>query len=613
MSTPAERLFRRQLAAATDAAGRLDLARLQELVIGAYAETDRDRRRGDQAARLMAAELEEVNEALERSVADLQAQNLRFAVALDNMANGLALFSREGRLVVCNGRQREMLGLAEAEAGCSFAAFLRASPFLDARLAGERLRLAEAGTRGEILQTLLNGRDVRFMVCRTADGGFLTTCEDVTERNRAAARITYLAYHDTLTDLPNRALLRERLEAALAAGRCSVLCLDLDGFKGVNDTLGHGMGDALLRAVAERLRHQIRSGDTLARLGGDEFAVVLAAGQAEAARIAGRMVGAIGAQFEIEGQIVNVSTSIGIATAPADGTTPEDLLRHADIALYSAKAAGRDCYRAFEEAMRAVVEARRTVENEIRTALAEGQFELHYQPQVSVLTGRITGFEALVRWNHPVRGMVPPGSFIPVAEETGLIVPLGTWVLREACRQAAGWPGAPRVSVNVSVVQLRSGGVVKAVAEALGESGLEPGRLELEVTETVMLDDTTATLGALRAVRSLGVLVAMDDFGTGYSSLNSLHNFAFDRIKIDRSFVADLASGEKALAIVRAVIGLGRSLGVPVTAEGVETPAQLERLRAERCDDVQGYLYSRPVPAAAARRMLEEAGGRVAA
>ena len=449
---------------------------------------------------------------------------------------------------------------------------------------------------------------VRIIIRPTPDRGFVISCEDITERTRSAAQIAHLAYHDLLTDLPNRALLRERFEAALQGGRCAVLCLDLDGFKAVNDTLGHAVGDALLRAVAERLRRLLRAGDsTLARLGGDEFAVVIAGERDDAAAVAIRMIKGVSTPFEILGHVVTISTSIGIASAPADGSTPGELLRHADMALYQAKASGRGCFRSFEPGMETAMETRRCLEEDLRVALTDQQFELYYQSKVGITDGRIKGFEALLRWHHPTQGMIPPDAFIPVAEESGLIVQIGEWVLGEACRTASHWPGCLDVAVNVSTVQLRDGNLFDAVVGALRDSGLPPERLELEVTETAMLGDGAMALDVLQRLRAIGVRIALDDFGTGYSSLSYLQRFPLDRIKLDRSFIKGLNRDTKTLAIVRAVTGLGISLGIPVTAEGVETPEQLAILAAENCTEAQGYLFSRPVPIGDALLLLEGA------
>src|SRR4051794_16629582 len=428
---------------------------------------------------------------------------------------------------------------------------------------------------------------------------------DVTRYREAEAHIRHLAQHDHLTGLANRALFRERLGRALAAARrgggpVAVLCLDLDRFKPVNDTLGHPGGDALLRAVAARLLACVREGDTAARLGGDEFAVLQAgAGQPEAAgALARRLVEALSAPYEVLGHQIVVGASVGVALAPGDGRDPDELLKRADMALCRAKADGRGTFRSFEPGMDARLQARRLLELDLRKALAAGELELHYQPLVDLRTGAVSALEALLRWRHPARGLVPPGEFVPLAEEIGLIVPVGGWVLRRACADAAGWPGGVRVAVNLSAAQFRGRELVAAVVGALAAAGLAPARLELEITETVLLRDGEATLATLRELRALGVRIAMDDFGTGYSSLGYLRSFPFDKIKIDRCFVRDLGASADCEAIVRAVTGLGGSLGIATTAEGVETEEQLERLRPEGCDEAQGFHLGRPMPAA---------------
>ena len=428
---------------------------------------------------------------------------------------------------------------------------------------------------------------------------------DVTERRKAEARIAHMAHHDALTDLPNRVLFRNRLHAALEGvrrqgdGRLAVHCLDLDYFKSVNDTLGHPIGDRLLQAVAERFRWFLRETDSVARVGGDEFAVIQTAiGEPEeASNLAGRLIEAISRPYKIDGHQVVIGVSIGIAVAPENGCDPDMLLKNADVALYRAKADGRNTFRFFEHEMDARLQARRLLELDLRKALTAGEFELFYQPLVDLRSNAISGFEALMRWHHPDRGMVSPAEFIPLAEEIGLIVPLGEWLLRQACCEAATWPEHLTIAVNLSPVQFKSRNLVSAVVSALASSGLEPSRLELEITESVLLQDSDANLATLHQFRNLGVRIAMDDFGTGYSSLGYLQKFPFDKIKIDQSFIREIEERPQSRAIVRAVAGLGASLGISTTAEGVETVDQLECLRGEGCTEVQGYLFSRPVPA----------------
>src|SRR5690349_3339787 len=419
---------------------------------------------------------------------------------------------------------------------------------------------------------------------------------ETAERARAEAMVNHMAHHDALTMLPNRVRFRENLKQELVRVRpeqpIAVLCLDLDDFKAVNDTLGHPIGDALLKAVAERLTACLHETDTVARLGGDEFAIVQAAGaQPVAATVLAQQLNETMAEpFEIEGHSVVIGTSAGIALAPNDGTDPDELLKNADMALYRAKAEGRGTYRFFEAKMDADMQSRRLLEVDLRGALARNEFEVHYQPLVDLQTARLNGFEALLRWRHPERGLVSPAEFIPLAEDIGLIAPIGAWVLKQACADAAGWPGELAVAVNLSPVQFRSKTLTLDVVAALGASGLPARRLELEITEAVMLQDTETMMAALNELKALGARISMDDFGTGYSSLSYLRKFPFDKIKIDQSFVRDLASRPESLAIVRAVAGLGSTLGIATTAEGVETMEQLRAVRAEGCTQAQGFL-----------------------
>ncbi|KMO14005.1 bifunctional diguanylate cyclase/phosphodiesterase [Methylobacterium indicum] len=444
------------------------------------------------------------------------------------------------------------------------------------------------------------------VVSRDASGQALRivgTHGDIGVRKEAEGRIAHMAAHDALTDLPNRTLFRERLgqrlaEIAEGGGSCAVLCLDLDCFKEVNDALGHLTGDALLRAVAARLGAGLEAGDTAARLGGDEFAVLVASvdGPGGAMARAQALIREIGRPVAVGDQSVEVGASIGIAVAPPHGTDEETILRRADLALYKAKAEGRNTARAFEPAMDAALAERRLLEGDLRHALARDELMLHYQPQVRSACGRLVGFEALVRWRHPTRGLVPPCAFIPLAEETGLIVPLGEWVLRAACREAAGWAHPLKIAVNLSPRQFQQADLPERVRTILAETGLPPDRLEIEITETVIINDMARALSVLRRLKALGLRIAMDDFGTGYSSLATLQAFPFDKIKIDRSFVSQLEQRPSAAVIVRAVLGLGRSLGIGVVAEGVETDGQMRFLAEEGCEEMQGYLFGKPQP-----------------
>jgi diguanylate cyclase (GGDEF)-like protein/PAS domain S-box-containing protein len=453
---------------------------------------------------------------------------------------------------------------------------------------------------GSEIHVLTFGRRVTF------DGrdGYLVAMVDITERRKAEARIAYMAHHDGLTDLPNREFYQERLcealvEAQAGNKRVAVLCVDLDLFKNVNDSFGHPMGDRLLRLVADRLRSQVRGNHLAARFGGDEFALILTSDISpnEISDFSIRLIDVLSASYDIDGVELVIGASIGIALSPSDGTTSEELMRNADMALYRAKSDGGGVHRFFEREMDRIAQKRRDMEVDLRRAFANGEFELHYQPLVDIGADRISGFESLLRWQHPDKGMISPAEFIPIAEDIGLIVPLGEWVLREACAEATKWPDDVKVAVNLSAVQFRSRNLVQAVISALAHSGLSPLRLELEITESVFLAETEANLAILHQLRELGVRISMDDFGTGYSSLSYLRSFPFDKIKIDRSFVKDLADRPDCVAIVRAISGLGRSLNITTTAEGVETVDQLDWLRNEGCNEVQGFLFSAAKPA----------------
>ncbi len=437
----------------------------------------------------------------------------------------------------------------------------------------------------------------------------VTVINDVTARRRAEDKVAFLAYHDALTELGNRAAFNEHIKAvsdmaAAAGGAFGVVFVDLDRFKDVNDTFGHVAGDALLRDVAHRLRAAAADA-FICRIGGDEFAIIVAR-QAEPAALA-HMCRDIHARMEpdlqFEGASIEISVSVGAAIYPNDGGDVQSLLNAADAALYRAKADGRGVTCFFEPGMDLAMRERHALHQDLRLAVARGEFLLHYQPLAEV-GGDVVGFEALIRWNHPERGMIAPDTFVALAEETGLIVPIGRWVLREACREAASWERPLKIAINVSAIQLKHDNFANTVRTVLDLTGLDPRRLEIEVTESVLMTDTPATLANLHEIKALGVSVSMDDFGTGYSSLSYLQSFPFDKIKIDRSFVASLTSNDQSAAIVRAVLGLGRGLNLPITAEGVETGEQLAFLSAESCDHVQGYLIGRPQPIDAYRDIL---------
>ncbi|HEY1931113.1 MAG TPA: EAL domain-containing protein [Acetobacteraceae bacterium] len=547
------------------------------------------------------------NRVLDSTLERLELQNIRFEAALDNMTQGLCMLDATHRIAVLNRRFATMFGIADRNALTNapprelLDATLKAGTLTDPT--GEELfmfpQAVEVSTIASFTRELADGRMVTVNRQPVAGGGWVVTYEDVTERHRAEAQLDHMALHDSLTDLPNRALFRMHLERELAligrGDRFALLFLDLDRFKTVNDTLGHQIGDALLRAVAGRLKECVREGDVIARLGGDEFAIIQSSVEQpiSATALARRLVDIIGEPFDLDEHQVVVGLSIGIVLAPADGLTANDILKNADLALYRAKAEGRGTYRFFAPIMNAQMQERRHLELDLRHAVANRQLELFYQPLINMASGRVCSFEALLRWHHPSRGLVQPGDFIPLAEEVGLIIPIGEWVLDEACHEAVKWPREIRLAVNVSVAQFRSPHLVEATAQALRSSGLAPDRLDIEITESVLMQDTEVTLATLGRLRDLGARISMDDFGTGYSSLSYLRSFPFHKIKIDQCFVHDLSTSGGSIAIIRAIVRLGHALGMSVTAEGVETEQQLAQLRAEGCTEGQGYLFSR--------------------
>lgn len=544
---------------------------------------------------------------LKQQEANLRAINLRLDAALDNMSQGLCLFDRQDRLEVVNRRFFDIFGLSREniEPGVSFSKVLALSEARNnqdgtsvAEVLADQLACMSRHEIGTHYYELGDGRIIASVYSPTSNGGWVATFEDVTERRQAEAQIMHMARHDALTDLPNRALFREKMEQALAQNeKFAVHFIDLDRFKAVNDTLGHPVGDALLCAVTKRVQMAVRGADTVARLGGDEFAIIqVGAKPTDAGELAVRLIELMSEPFEMLGNQIVVGCSVGIAMAPTDGKDPDQLLRNSDMALYRAKSEGRGSYHFFEPEMDAQMQARHALEIDLRKAMTAREFEVHYQPIVDLAKDKYIGFEALARWNHPRHGMVAPDDFIPIAEEIGLIVPFGDWVLKQACQDATNWPSDITVAVNLSAAQFRSPTLVYSIATALATSGLSPTRLELEITETVLLQHDQTILSTLHQIKDLGVRISMDDFGTGYSSLSYLRSFPFDKIKIDRSFTKELGRRDDCTAIIRAVTRLGSSLGMTTIAEGVETQAQLEILRAEGCDQVQGFLFSPPVP-----------------
>jgi diguanylate cyclase (GGDEF)-like protein len=563
------------------------------------------------------------SEIMQKRKRELERQNLRLDAAVNNISQGLCMYDPKGRLVICNEPYQRIYNLPEnllkpgtpldEILGHLFEQGMHAGADRDEYIQWRR----DVISKGEHAKNIheLDGRIILMQHHPMKDGGWVTTHEDITEQRQQEERIRHLARHDALTQLPNRVQFLDDMAAAEAAvergEKVAVLYIDLDHFKGVNDTLGHAHGDKVLQQASARLWGTTRENDVLARLGGDEYALLLRDidKPSDAAAIADRIVAVMGQPFGIEGKQVVIGASVGIAMAPQDGETADELMKNADLALYKAKNEGRSTFHFFEAGMDAAIQKRRSIEQGLRLALARDELRLVYQPLVGLKENRVTCLEALLRWDSE-RGTVSPAEFIPVAEETGLIVPIGEWVLREACRQAVQWPDHVRVAVNLSVVQFKNKRLYDTVESVLRETGLKATRLELEITESLLLADNEPTLKTLHKLRALGVRISMDDFGTGYSSLSYLRSFPFDKIKIDRSFMRDLKSKGDSLAIIKAVIGLGHSLGMSTTAEGIETEEQLAAVREQGCNEVQGFLFSPPVSASAVTEMLDKEAKR---
>ena len=544
----------------------------------------------------------------------LERANVEFQSALANLPHGLCLFDKDKRLTICNDLYSQMYDLTSEQTRPG----VTLEEIIEARIASGSMPVngnihdylessrdkADNLKAGHFIRTISGDRTYSINLGLVDGGGWIAVHQDVTAQKKAEAEITHLAHYDGLTGLANRALFLQHTKTATeqcrAAGAAfAVHILDLDRFKEVNDTLGHACGDQLLGLVAQRLLGVVGENDIVARLGGDEFAILQplngATGNA-AASLAWKLLQVFADPFDLNEHRITVETSIGIALAPDNGDEAEQLLKTADLALYKAKSEGRNTYRLFKSEMEVEARARHALQIDLRNAISANEFELHYQPIVDAGTQEPCGVEALLRWRHPQRGMVPPDKFIPLAEETGLIVPLGEWVLRKACFDAAAWPDHLKVAVNLSSVQFRKSDLKAVVDNALADSGLPPRRLELEVTETVLLQHNEANTSILHQFRAKGISIALDDFGTGYSSLSYLQSFPFDKIKIDRSFVANLTSRADCAAIISAVTGLARSLDIQTTAEGVETKEQALLLRAAGCGQMQGYLFGRPRP-----------------
>jgi diguanylate cyclase (GGDEF)-like protein len=580
-----------------------------------YAEALGAARRHLNEATLAREKAETALAKLDNREAELMEQNQRFDAALSNMSPGLCMFDRNHNLVVCNKTYLEMYRIPRdlSRPGTSFREIIlhrirsgmgcgdNPQEFLE-----ERLAAANELEPNITVHHVSDGRVISVKHQPMENGGWVATHEDITLLHKTEAHVAHMARHDALTNLPNRVQLREFMDDSLYGasdeGQSLVILLfNLDRFKEINDTLGHTLGDTLLQGIAERLSANLTDVGMIARIGGDDFAAIQFTNDPanDGVRLAEQIQGIISEPFDLDGRTFVVTTSIGIAVSPNDGTESDQLLKNADLALDRSKNSGRGAYCFFEQGMDQRLQARRQLEQDLHSAITNGEFEVHYQPQLNLARGEISGFEALVRWNSPTRGRVSPAEFIPIAEETGLIVPIGEWVLRTACTEAVRWPGDTKVAVNLSAVQLSSSNILQTVIETMASTGIPAKKLDLEVTESVLMDESGDAIGTLQRISDLGIGIALDDFGTGYSSLGYLKRFSFDKIKIDRSFVSEISKkGNNALAIVRTIAALGQSLGVSTCAEGVETQEELDLVRAEGYTEVQGYFVSRPVPAA---------------
>ncbi|MFS2176355.1 putative bifunctional diguanylate cyclase/phosphodiesterase [Rhizobium pisi] len=608
----AEVLFWQQCNQAVTDDGSIDAERLMELVIATYRGHESDYDEIERSAETLLRE----NHALRGNVSAItqafDEQKKLFEIVLDNLPLGLSVFDADQRLSLSNTRFRQLFGLSRDDVapGTTIADLIGKIRGTESVGAKPRRRsrkpspaTAKSGSFRRREWLMEDGRIIQSMVTILSDGSNIAIHADITEDRKAAERITYLAHHDPLTGLPNRIHFREQVDAALAERKpdeqVALVHLNLDRFKSINNTMGVSVGDKILQHVAERIRASAGPENTLARLGSDEFAILQTCGQQpwNVTALADRIRRELSEPFLHGDKQVELGVSMGIAIAPDDGEETDILLKNAAVALSHAKADGRKRERFFTSEMEAQMQLRHALEADLRTAVENEEFELHYQPLYDLSLQRISGFEALIRWNHPIRGRVPPMDFIPLAEEVGLIVDIGRWVLYRACNDAAQWPESIKVAVNVSAMQFSGSDLTQDVSEALAAASLTPSRLELEITESVLMENLGEVLPILHALKERGIRISMDDFGTGYSSLSYLSSFPFDKIKIDKSFVNDIVDNKEAHAIMHAIILLGDALGMRVTVEGVETAAQLALLEREECDEIQGYYISPPRPA----------------
>jgi diguanylate cyclase (GGDEF)-like protein len=624
------KLLARQLDKARLPEGGVDLARFTELVALAYEEAEHDRERTDRSMTLMVEELEAFQKGLELKIRQrtaelrdsrraLKLQNKRMALALDSTGYAISIFDGARRLVYCNSAFLDLYHLPKrlGKPGTPFVDIVRGRIEANSHVGDDAeayyVERTQGVDRNQVwvdVHRLNSGEMVSVNHQPLPDGGWVATHKDITEFARLQEELAHRAYHDALTGLPNRHMLQQRLaecvQQADGLGSFALLLVDLDGFKSINDTLGHAAGDAVLREVARRL--EVTAGITCmaARMGGDEFAVVMDVGAVarDAHRLAVALTDVGRVPFIVDGQEADIAFSVGVAVAPGDGTTPDELLKNADLALYAAKGERRGSYRFFEPAMDKALRDRRRLERDLAAALERGEFELFYQPILNLRRQAFSGFEALLRWRHPEDGLISPAQFVPVAEETGLIVPIGEWVLRQAIAEAATWPAGLRVAINVSSVQFQRGNVVATIMNALGASSLSPERVEIEITESVFFENSADNLDALRQLHALGLKIALDDFGTGFSALSYLLKYPFDKIKIDGGFVRAIDNAAGAQTIVRAIAEIGHGMGIVTTAEGVETAAPLRNIHAAGYTEAQGYLIARPLPVGLVHKLL---------